>query len=79
LRSLVKRDAQDLSEPLVVSATVESVAENTSDSFVAPLFYFLIFGVPGAMAYRVINTLDAMIGRHGKYEYLGKSLPGWMM
>ncbi len=72
LRSMVKRDAHDLTEPLVVSATVESVTENTCDSFVAPLFYFLILGIPGAIAYRVINTLDAMIGRHGQYEYLGK-------
>jgi len=72
LRSLVKRDTHRLPEPLVVSATIESVAENACDSFVAPLFYFLILGVPGAMAYRVINTLDAMIGYHGKYEYLGK-------
>ncbi len=72
LRSLVKRDAHDLTEPLIVSATVESVTENTCDSFVAPLFYFLILGVPGAVAYRVINTLDAMIGLHGQYEYLGK-------
>jgi adenosylcobinamide-phosphate synthase len=39
---------------------------------VAPLFYFLILGIPGAVAYRVINTLDAMIGRHDQYEYLGK-------
>jgi len=72
LRSLVSRDTQYLPEPLVVSATVESVAENTCDSFVAPLFYFLLLGVPGAVAYRVVNTLDAMIGYHGKYEYLGK-------
>jgi len=72
LRSLVSRNTQDLSNPLVVSATVESVAENTCDSFVAPLFYFLLFGVPGAIAYRVVNTLDAMIGYHGRYEYLGK-------
>jgi adenosylcobinamide-phosphate synthase len=72
LRSLVKRDTRDLPEPLVVSAAVESVTENTSDSFVAPLFYFLILGIPGALAYRVINTLDAMIGIHGRYEYLGK-------
>ena len=72
LRSLVSRDTRGLSEPLVVSATVESVAENTSDSFVAPLFYFLLLGVPGAVAYRVVNTLDAMVGYHGKYEYLGK-------
>ncbi len=72
LRSLVSRDTQDLPKPLLVSATVESVAENTCDSIVAPLFYFLLFGVPGAVAYRVVNTLDAMIGYHGKYEYLGK-------
>ena len=72
LRSLVSRETKDLPGPLLVSATVESVAENASDSFVAPLFYFLLLGVPGAMAYRVVNTLDAMIGYHGKYEHLGK-------
>ena len=72
LHSLVSRDTQGLPQPLLVSATVESVAENTSDSLVAPLFYFLLFGVPGAIAYRVVNTMDAMIGYHGKYEYLGK-------
>ena len=72
LRSLVSRDTRELSAPLIVSATVESVAENASDSFVAPLFYFLLFGVPGAIAYRVVNTLDAQIGYHGEYEYLGK-------
>jgi adenosylcobinamide-phosphate synthase len=72
LRSLVGRDTSKLDKSLMVSATVESVAENECDSFVAPLFYFLLFGVPGAIAYRVINTADAMIGRHGEFEYLGK-------
>ncbi len=72
LRGLVHRDARHLTRPLLVSAAVESVAENASDSFVAPLFYFLLFGIPGAVAYRVVNTLDAMLGHHGKYEYLGK-------
>lgn len=72
LCSLVKRDTHDLSEPLVVSATIESLTENTCDSFIAPLLYFLILGIPGAIAYRVINTLDAMIGYRGKYEHLGK-------
>ena len=72
LRSLVSRDTRGLKLPLLVSATVESVAENACDSFVAPLFYFLLFGVPGAIAYRVVNTLDAMVGYHGRYEYLGK-------
>ena len=72
LRSLVGRDTSKLDKNLMVSATVESVAENGCDSFVAPLFYFLLFGVPGAVVYRVINTLDAMIGHHGEFEYLGK-------
>jgi len=72
LRALVSRDTQGLARPQIISAAVESVAENISDSFIAPLFYFLIFGVPGAVAYRVVNTLDAVIGYHGEYEYLGK-------
>ena len=73
LRGLVSRDTSSLDQPLLVAATVESVAENISDSFVAPLFYYLCFGVAGAVAYRVINTFDAMIGYHGRYEYLGKA------
>ncbi len=72
LRALVGRDTSRLDTGRMVSATVESAAENTCDSFVAPLFYFLIFGLPGAVAYRVINTLDAMVGHHGEFEYLGK-------
>ena len=72
LRSLVSRNTQGLPKPLLVSATVESVAESTNDSFIAPLFYFLLLGIPGAIAYRVVNTLDSMVGYHGKYEYLGK-------
>jgi adenosylcobinamide-phosphate synthase len=72
LRSLVSRNTGDLPKPLLVSAAVESVAEGAGDSLVAPLFYFLLFGVSGAIGYRVVNTLDSMIGYHGKYEYLGK-------
>ena len=72
LRALVSRDTTSLSKPLLISAAVESTAESTCDSFVAPLFYFLFLGVPGAFAYRVVSTLDSMIGYHGKYEYLGK-------
>jgi adenosylcobinamide-phosphate synthase len=73
LRSLCSRDPSSLEPPELVAATIESVAENASDSFVAPLFYFALFGVPGAVFYRAVNTLDAMIGYHGKYEYLGKA------
>ncbi len=72
LRALVGRDTARLDKSQMVSATVESVAENSCDSFVAPLFYFLLFGVTGAMAYRAVNTLDAVIGHHGEFEYLGK-------
>jgi adenosylcobinamide-phosphate synthase len=72
LRALVSRDARALSEPLVAAAAIESIAENSSDSVVAPLCAFLVGGVPGALAYRAINTLDAMIGYHGETEWLGK-------
>jgi adenosylcobinamide-phosphate synthase len=72
LRSLVSRDTDELNKSQVISATVESAAENICDSFVAPLFFFLLFGVPGAIACRVINTFDAMVGYHGRWEYLGK-------
>jgi adenosylcobinamide-phosphate synthase len=70
--ALVSRDTTKLHQGQLVSATVESAAENTSDSFVAPLFYFLLFGLPGAIAYRIVNTFDAMMGYHGEWEYLGK-------
>jgi adenosylcobinamide-phosphate synthase len=73
LRSLCSRDASSLSEQEVAGAAIESLAENASDSFVAPLFYYAFFGLPGAVVYRAVNTLDAMIGYHGRYEYLGKA------
>jgi len=73
LRSLVSRDTSRLDPPLLSAAAVESVAENSGDSFVAPLFYFAIFGPPGALAYRMLNTFDSMVGYHGKYEHLGKA------
>ncbi len=73
LNSLVSRDTRDLSPQLVASAAVESVAENSTDSFVAPWLAFALLGLPGAVAYRVLNTLDSMLGYHGKYEYLGKA------
>jgi len=72
LKSLVSRDTTQLSQSQVISAAVESAAENICDSFVAPLFYFLILGVPAAIAYRIINTFDTMIGYHERWEYLGK-------
>ena len=73
LRGLVSRDADELSVPLVSAAAIESVAENTTDSFIAPWLAFALLGLPGAFAYRAVNTLDSMIGYRGKYEYLGKA------
>ncbi len=59
---LVSRDTSNLSIEDLVSATVESLTENITDSVVSPIFYTFIFGVLGGVACRVINTLDAMIG-----------------
>jgi adenosylcobinamide-phosphate synthase len=64
--------SRDLTPPQIASAAIESLAENLSDSVVAPLLYFVVLGLPGALAYRAVNTLDAMIGYHGRYEELGK-------
>ena len=73
LRSLVGRDSSQLSSQQAAAAAVESVSENMSDSFLAPWLFFAVFGLPGAVAYRAINTLDSMIGYRGEYEYLGKA------
>jgi adenosylcobinamide-phosphate synthase len=70
---LCSRDPSSLEEPDLVNGAIESLAENLSDSVVAPLFYLCCFGLPGAVAYRAINTLDAMIGYRGRYEWLGKA------
>ena len=72
VRALVHRDPDQLDEKQLISAAIESCAENLCDSFVAPLFYFAIFGVPGAVVYRIVNTYDAMIGYHDEWEYTGK-------
>lgn len=73
LRSLVSRDASALDAPLVAAAAIESVAENAGDSLVAPALAYTAFGLPGAAVYRGVNTLDAMIGYRGAYEWFGKS------
>lgn len=73
LRSLCSRDPSSLTESQLLAGTLESISENTSDSVVAPLFYLLLFGVPGIVFYRACNTLDAMVGYRGEYEYAGKA------
>ncbi|MCH8330432.1 MAG: cobalamin biosynthesis protein CobD [Bacteroidetes bacterium] len=73
LRSLVSREPSGLSSQQTAAATVESVSENMADSICGPWLFFALFGLPGAVAYRVINTMDSMIGYHGEYELLGKA------
>jgi adenosylcobinamide-phosphate synthase len=73
LRALVSRDVSGLTPDLVAAAAVESLAENASDSIVAPWLFYLVGGLPAAYAYRAANTLDAMVGYRGRYEWLGKA------
>ena len=69
---IVSRDVSRLEASGIAAAAVQSVAENLCDSLVAPLFFYALLGLPGALVYRAANTLDAMIGYRGRYEYLGK-------
>ncbi len=62
LSMIVKRNTKDLDKNHVYSGVVESISENTVDGITGPLFYFGLFGLPGAFVYRVINTADSMIG-----------------
>lgn len=69
---IVGRDTDHLDTSEIVRGTVETVAENIVDGIVAPLFYALLGGVPLAMTYRAINTLDAMLGyKNAKYQHFG--------
>jgi adenosylcobinamide-phosphate synthase len=73
LARIVGRDTQQLDAKEISRAVIETVAESTSDGVLAPLFYMAIGGVPLAMAYKTINTLDSMIGHADeRYFYFGK-------
>ena len=73
LRGLVSRDTEQLSDSDCYKAGIESYAENLSDGVIAPLFYLLLFGLPGILVYKAINTLDSMVGyRIARYEKFGK-------
>jgi adenosylcobinamide-phosphate synthase len=73
LARIVGRETANLNDDKVIRASLESLAENTSDGIVAPLFYLFLGGVPLAMAYKAVNTLDSMIGYHTeRYFYFGK-------
>lgn len=73
LARLVGRDTSGLSLNQVRTAALETLAENLSDGVIAPLFWYAVLGVPGMLAYKMINTLDSMIGyKNDRYLYFGR-------
>lgn len=69
---IVSRDTQQMNHDDARKAALESLAENASDAVIAPLFWFVLLGAPGAVAYRLINTLDAMWGyQNTRYQHFG--------
>ena len=70
---LVSRDTENMNESDIYKAAIETYAENLSDGVLAPLFYLLLFGLPGIIIYKAINTMDSMVGyRNKRYEKYGK-------
>jgi len=70
---IVSRDTKNLDISHLYSAAFESGAESIVDSVISPLFYLFLFGLYGALFYRIVNTADSMLGyRNEKYEYFGK-------
>ncbi len=73
LSRIVGRDTSRLTPQQIRIAVMETLSENLGDGVIAPLFYYLLAGVPGMMTYKMINTLDSMIGyRNARYEQFGK-------
>jgi len=72
LARIVSRDTRNLDQDEIRESSLESLGENLSDSVVAPLFWFVLFGLPGAAVYRFANTADAMWGYRGRWEWAGK-------
>ncbi len=72
LPSLVGRDPRGLDASAIAAAVIESLAENSVDAVVAPVFWAVVAGAPGVAAYRAVNTMDAMVGHHSpRYEQFG--------
>ena len=91
---IVGRDLDGLDEPAVARAAIESAGENYSDGVVAPVFWFALLGLPGVIAYKLVNTADSMIGhrtdRHGEFgmatarlddvlNWVPARLSGWLI
>ncbi|MEM0940521.1 MAG: adenosylcobinamide-phosphate synthase CbiB [Bacteroidota bacterium] len=70
---IVGRDTSNLNEQQIRTATLETLSENLSDGVIAPLFYYFILDIPGAVVYKMINTLDSMIGyKSDRYKSFGR-------
>ena len=82
VRRIVGRDPESLDSPGVARAAIESLAENFADGVVAPVFWYLVFGLPGIFACKAINTLDSMIGhmspRHRAFGAAAARLDSWI-
>ena len=77
---LVGRDTNLMDLPACGRATVESVGENFNDGVIAPIFYFCLFGIPGILVYKVVNTLDSMVGyRNEQYQILAGAVQNLMI
>ena len=73
LSYLVSRDTETMDEKMIIRSTMETISENTVDGIVAPMFYIFLGGLPLAMTYKAINTLDSMVGyKNEKYMDFGK-------
>jgi len=73
ISQLVSRDVENMDESDIYKASIETYAENLSDGVVAPLFYLLLFNLPGIIIYKTINTMDSMVGyKNKRYEKFGK-------
>ena len=72
LSMIVKRNTKNLDKNHILSGTLESLSENIVDGITGPMFYFAIFGLPGAFVYRIVNTIDSMVGYKTKmFKHLG--------
>lgn len=78
---IVGRDTDTLDQPAIVRATIETIAESAMDGILSPLFFFLVGGVPLAVAYKAVNTLDSMIGhrsaRYLRFGWAAATLDTW--